>query len=381
MDFSPDGKTLAIGLGGAIAFWSPEGKGPGRRCELPDSYGADFSRAGPAFSPNGKKVAVGFNRVLQVLDVATGKPVVSWPSYDGRFCDLAFSADGRILFADLFSGSDLAIDTATWRQRKAPKDSLRQFEWVQAVSRDGTLCVASDGKEDALFDVKTGRMLARLQAREPSDRSGFFSPKSRYYVMQDLFCDGKTVDTVYAIPQGKRLWQLSFFSRKGVVNGTCCWTFSANESRLAFFDRTNETIHVRDAVTGKLLSQFGKYRGPVVPALAPNGDMLAAWVSGRRDVLIWDLRTGKQQHSLVLKQEAKENDRACLLWSADSRLLAVGGLDNSVRLWEVASGQVRREFRGHEARATHLAFSPNGQVLATGSDDTTLLIWKTHSDK
>ena len=69
---------------------------------------------------------------------------------------------------------------------------------------------------------------------------------------------------------------------------------------------------------------------------------------------------------------------ACLAWSPDNRMLAVGGLDNSVRLWEVESAQVRREYVGHLAHARLLAFSPDGTFLVSASDDTTLLVWNTH---
>ncbi len=372
MHFSPDGKTLAARLSGAIAFWSPDEKAPPRQCELPHHNGCC---KGPAFSPDGKKVAVEIQRVLQVLDVATGKPAVSWPSYDEGFWDLAFSADGRNLFAGMFSGSDLTIDTATWRQSKKAENPPKKLEDMHALSLDRTICIAADGKQkEAVFDTKTGRVLTHLQAPAtgPGLHEGFFSPKARHYVMQDRSCDGKEVDTVFAIPTGKRLWQVQFNGHYG----TDCWTFSANESRVAFFDRCANTIHVRDTATGGLLEQFGKFHGPVALALAPNGTMLAAWVQGSRNVQIWDLPTGRSHRALVLEQDAKGYyDRACLLWSADSRMLAVGGLDNSVRLWEVASGQVRHELRGHLARATCLAFSPDGKTLATASEDTTILFW------
>jgi WD40 repeat protein len=376
MDFSPDGKTLALCLSGEIAFWSPDEKTPLRKVESPlhgGGYNTFASR--PAFSPDGKKLAIDRRRRFQVLDVVKGKPTVSWPSYDEGFTSLGFSANGRKLFAD-----DLTIDTATWRQREAPEDPWKRFDGLQTVSMDGTICIAADGKhKDAVFDVKSGRVLARLKApaRDPGLHGGFFSPNSSHYVMQDRSCDGKEVDTVFAIPKGKRLWQLSCDRHVG----TCCWTFSTDESRVAFLETSTGMIHVRDTATGELLRQLGNYRGSVALALSLKGNMLAVWEPGRRSVEIWDLRTGKNNRSLALEQEAKAGDHACLQWSADSRMLAVGGLDNSVRLWEVASGQVRHEFCGHLARASCLAFSPDGKLIASGSDDTTLLIWKTFPDK
>src|SRR5207302_477594 len=49
--------------------------------------------------------------------------------------------------------------------------------------------------------------------------------------------------------------------------------------------------------------------------------------------------------------------------------------DHTVRLWEVASGQVRAQFEGHTGQVSALAFSPDDNTLATGSGDTTVLIW------
>jgi WD40 repeat protein len=61
--------------------------------------------------------------------------------------------------------------------------------------------------------------------------------------------------------------------------------------------------------------------------------------------------------------------------SPDGRLLAQGGLDGVVRLWETASGRELGRFTGHRARVATLAFAPDGKTLASGSADTTALIW------
>src|SRR6202011_1081216 len=51
------------------------------------------------------------------------------------------------------------------------------------------------------------------------------------------------------------------------------------------------------------------------------------------------------------------------------------GADATVRLWETASGQELCRFQGHVGPVTALAFSPNGWALASGSRDTTTLVW------
>lgn len=62
--------------------------------------------------------------------------------------------------------------------------------------------------------------------------------------------------------------------------------------------------------------------------------------------------------------------------SPDSRLLATTDSEkNCVRVWSVWSGKQLAAFDGHAARVCCLAFSPDGNLLASGSLDTTILLW------
>jgi len=55
--------------------------------------------------------------------------------------------------------------------------------------------------------------------------------------------------------------------------------------------------------------------------------------------------------------------------------LASGSDDNTVRLWNPASGQQISQFSGHSDSVRSVAFSHDGQWLASGSDDNTVRIW------
>jgi WD40 repeat protein len=303
--------------------------------------------------------------------------------------ELPLSIDGRSIFARVYDPTawayhSAAIDTATWRQVSELKDPSKKFPGFQSATPDQTMCVASDGKHrDALFDMKTGKVIARLDAPDLGfqQHQGFFSPRAKLYVMHDLNQD-QEVDTLVAIPSGKRLCQLRS------KEWTLAWTFSADESRVAFIER-NGIIHVHSSVTGELLRKLGRANENdekwkwvwSALALSPDTNLLAAQTENAAVVQVWDLRSGKLHRSLTLDLQVGRADGACLAWSPDNRVLAVGGLDNSVRLWEMASGQIRSEFRGHVCPARCLAYLLDGQFLVSGGEDATLLVWKPLPDK
>ena len=59
----------------------------------------------------------------------------------------------------------------------------------------------------------------------------------------------------------------------------------------------------------------------------------------------------------------------------DGRVLATGGTDKMVRLWDMESGKFLRVFRAHPQTVTAVAISPDGRTLASGSNDHTVKLW------
>jgi WD40 repeat protein len=114
----------------------------------------------------------------------------------------------------------------------------------------------------------------------------------------------------------------------------------------------------------------GHTHGVSAIAFSPDGATLA---SGSFDntVRLWDVATGREQ-AVLSGHTSSVYDIA---FSPDGATLASGSYDKTVRLWDVATGRERAVLSGHTHGVSAIAFSPDGATLASGSHDNTVRLW------
>jgi WD40 repeat protein len=61
--------------------------------------------------------------------------------------------------------------------------------------------------------------------------------------------------------------------------------------------------------------------------------------------------------------------------SLDGRSVLSGSLDDTLKLWDVATGNEIRTLAGHTNTVLSVAFSPDGKAALSGSADNTLKLW------
>src|SRR5262249_44886796 len=82
-----------------------------------------------------------------------------------------------------------------------------------------------------------------------------------------------------------------------------------------------------------------------------------------------------QQAAVVGTLEGHTDPVYSVAWSPDGQTLATAGFDNTVRLWDAATRKEIRKFEGHSKLVLAIAIAPKGQRILSGSLDNTAKIW------
>ncbi|MGZ3609991.1 MAG: WD40 domain-containing protein [Ktedonobacteraceae bacterium] len=105
-------------------------------------------------------------------------------------------------------------------------------------------------------------------------------------------------------------------------------------------------------------------------AWSPDGNTLAS-PSRDQTIRIWNLQTGQWVQTLVGHSQGV----LCTSWSPDGRVLASCSFDKMICLWETQTWQPLRMLTGHSHYVYSVAWSPDGRVLASSSSDKTVRLW------
>lgn len=198
------------------------------------------------------------------------------------------------------------------------------YVWSAAFNAGGTRIVSS-GIEIKVWDATTAEEILKLRGHSGAVRSVSFSPDSKRIVSASL-------------------------------------------------DRNEGETKIWEAASGQELLSL--QHASFCAALSPNGTNVVT--SGLDQIRTWDANTGKE----VFSRHEKTDQIACVAFSRDGKLVAIGvrnlqrvqpGELKHIKILDATTGEQVFQFPGHRSAVQCIAFSPDGEHLASGSGRNVLL--------
>ncbi len=109
-------------------------------------------------------------------------------------------------------------------------------------------------------------------------------------------------------------------------------------------------------------------------ATSPDGKLLAVGTGfggGHSEVIVFDLETKEQKFAVPMDYITVR----CVAFSPDSQSIAAASSDRKLRIIDVSTGEITREFEGHTNIVNSVAFSPDGKLVVTGGLDKSVRVW------
>jgi WD40 repeat protein len=364
VDFSPDGRTLAIAGGeGRVELWDVATRKELRELKDPAAASDLPMLSVVRFSPDGSVIAAGPQETNHVTLWATasgqviGRPITTNPPGTGGAQSISFSPDSKRIVVPGARGTVGIWEVATGRRVGRPL-RIGSVDVGKAIFAEGgrVVIATDDSGSVSMIDVGAGRPIhAPLSAGSvPADSL-------------DLSPDGRLV-AVASYGGSVFLWDV----KSGVPYGSSLTADTSPVSDVAFSPdgRTLVSAHLRAAVVWNVSGEqaIGEPLGGPTDlttdvSFSPDGEQLLVGRFGGETIL-YDTKTRRQ----VLRIDGDSVVSAVAFHPAGN-LIAVGTIDGDVRFFDPKSGAaVGSPLARGDSAVWQVAFSPNGKLLAVAVD-------------
>ncbi len=328
-------------------------------------------------SPDGKILVVlygQFDPTIHRYDIATGKELLDYPAHGGIVSTVALSPDGRTL-ASLGGDQKLRVwDVETGKQLR---ETAAVNSWISyALSLDCRWLATATHEVNSLYETATGREMWQHTKAAMNPYAMAFSPDGRVLASAE---SDRTI-TLREVATGKELRRLvglsenlsslAFFSDSKSLTGC---TFSSGSLE----GKNSCEVAIWETTTGRKRRSLGKFPSYGRMVLSPNGKTMVMVSADGQAIDFWEIASG--QKCLHIAQPCSVQS---MILSPDGTMLITGNLEDPTgnqggpfRCYDTYTGKLIAERKGHRGPVSALVVSQDGRRLATGSWDTTVLIW------
>lgn len=376
-DFSSNGKRYACGsVNGVVKVWDVATGD--EDLSLRDGSNHVWTTL---FSPDNTRILTGgVQGAVKVWDAASGREMATIGQHDGGAACMTFNPDGTRLAT---AGLDGVVRVWDWPSGRLMQSLEGHPDIIQSITfnTDGTLLASGSQSRVIVWDASS------LQRRHSLETAGGgmlgFTPDGQTLLAasHSLISGQMRGFTRWDVKTGIQSAALEVPGPPNVLAGRLSrdgrtvfmMSYAPPEARLGAFD----------AVSGAdRFANQGHTEQVWSVAFSPDGQVLATGgIDGR--VCLWDLKSRPGGVSPETARVFSGSDRRvwAVAFNPDGQLLASLSAD-SARVWDVASGTVLHELAtGPSPEPRSLAFSPDGGTVAAGSEDGSVNLWDVKTGK
>jgi WD40 repeat protein len=389
--FSPSGEWLATSDGdGEIHLWRTQ---DGTQVFVGREHTTWVKSI--AFSPDSQTfISSGEDQVIRAWDVGSGQCYQDFRGHSNWVWAVAFSPLGNIV-------GSVSEDRTVRLWDVETGDCLQVLTGHQggvcAIAFHPRLPLLATGGEDQtvrIWNLDSGDCFAVLEGHQQRIRTLAFSPDGQLLASSGddgkvRIWDGSTGTLIQSFEGDRRLWSVAFQPIESSPRESSPETPSSYCLATAGDD---QLIRLWQPLTGECLSTFQGHTSKVWSvAFSPDGRILASG-SDDQTIKLWDIETGR----CIKTFQGYKNLVWSVAFSPTGNQIASASEDGVVRLWQmpqahnaesqaiasqpIASQSIAcQEILGHEGRAWSVAFSPVGQLMASGGDDQTIRLWNVNT--
>jgi WD40 repeat protein len=242
------------------------------------------------------------------------------------------------------------------------------------------------------FDAEANRRSSYLDNNTIIDYIRNISCKDLLLIVDGVFSGalfesgrGSTAQSYTEPSAGVSRWGFVSGQDKGIVGDGPPARFSPfADSILEVLKRNTEPQlgieEIAEQVTKSMMSRVSARQTPAFGPLWGAGHGEGEYVFRLKESAAGEGQVTEEaaaaEEQRILTLEGHEAGVNCVAFSPDGNLIASGSDDQTVRVWEAGTGKEMMTLERHKSSVSSLAFSSDGQKIISGSEDGTIVIWE-----